>query len=408
MNTKKIKDADIAGLRIASLPSRPTAPTSFGGRGYTASEMKEAFDKLPLYIIERLNSLLDDIGGIGEGSLAGEIPTGIKEGHTLSALLADITTGEIGNYLSVLGEPLNECIMSLKEVAESHPEDIEALRLATDAAVSRLTAAEDGITEINDKLAIALPNMEQLTDELTVAVADILVLDADIAAAKDALNKLLTRMDSAEDGISENVSSIDAICARLEGDIAENRKDLDTAGGEIAAHSTRLEALEGEMAESKESTTYMNDRLDDLEGTAAAYSTRFETLESGAEAQDTRLEALEDTVASLDTSERIVKPDTEYEHTVALERGMDMRLGYTEMATITFPSPIPEDFYATLSFYAGDAAIPCLIWESSWQIYFSGDHVNEGEFYPDTLYHYTLFFWFTDSLHCNVRAVRYE
>lgn len=392
MNTKKIKDADIAGLRIASLPSRPTAPTSFGGRGYTASEMKEAFDKLPLYIIERLNSLLDDIGGIGEGSLAGEIPTGIKEGHTLSALLADITTGEIGNYLSVLGEPLNECIMSLKEVAESHPEDIEALRLATDAAVSRLTAAEDGITEINDKLAIALPNMEQLTDELTVAVADILVLDADIAAAKDALNKLLTRMDSAEDGISENVSSIDAICARLEGDIAENRKDLDTASGEIAAHSTWLEALEGEMAESKESTTYMNDRLDDLEGATNA--------------QITRLDTLEETVASLDTGERIVKPDTECEHTITLEQGLDVRLGYTEIAEIITPRSPAQNFYATLSFYTEDFGAS-LIWNSIHRILFTGDHICDKEFYPEPFYHYTLFFWYDSYMHCNVRAVYY-
>ena len=61
MNTEKITESEIEELKISSLPSRPTAPPSFGGKGYTAKEMKEAFDKLPLFIIERLNSLIDDI-----------------------------------------------------------------------------------------------------------------------------------------------------------------------------------------------------------------------------------------------------------------------------------------------------------------------------------------------------------
>ena len=61
MKAKKILDAEIDDLKISSLPTRPTAPTSFGGKGYTTSEMKEAFDRLPLYIIERFNELIDDI-----------------------------------------------------------------------------------------------------------------------------------------------------------------------------------------------------------------------------------------------------------------------------------------------------------------------------------------------------------
>ena len=69
MNTEKITDSEIEQLKVASLPSRPTAPPSFGGRGYTAKEMKEAFDKLPLFIIARLNSLIDDVYRL-EGEIA--------------------------------------------------------------------------------------------------------------------------------------------------------------------------------------------------------------------------------------------------------------------------------------------------------------------------------------------------
>ncbi|MBQ8381341.1 MAG: hypothetical protein IJY18_05550 [Clostridia bacterium] len=69
MKTSKITESEIADLKISSLPTRPTAPASFGGRGYTAKDMKAAFDKLPLFIIERLNSVIDDIAAV-ENALA--------------------------------------------------------------------------------------------------------------------------------------------------------------------------------------------------------------------------------------------------------------------------------------------------------------------------------------------------
>ncbi len=74
MNTTKITNSEIDALKVASLPTRPTAPTAFGGKGYTATEMKEAFDKLPLRIIEEFNSLIDEIknGALAEALCATE------------------------------------------------------------------------------------------------------------------------------------------------------------------------------------------------------------------------------------------------------------------------------------------------------------------------------------------------
>jgi hypothetical protein len=69
--------------KISSLPTRPTAPTAFGGKGYSATEMKEAFDRLPLYVAERLNSLIDDIES---GSLADLI----AESEPFATLLGDV------------------------------------------------------------------------------------------------------------------------------------------------------------------------------------------------------------------------------------------------------------------------------------------------------------------------------
>ena len=68
MNATKILNSEIESLKISSLPARPTAPTAFGGKGYTSKEMKEAFDKLPLFIIERFNRLIEDITSKGENS----------------------------------------------------------------------------------------------------------------------------------------------------------------------------------------------------------------------------------------------------------------------------------------------------------------------------------------------------
>ena len=83
MNTRKITDSDIASLKISSLPTRPTAPTSFGGKGYTATQMKAAFDQLPLYIITHLNTLIGEIEN-------GMIASVIAKQEPFSTLISDV------------------------------------------------------------------------------------------------------------------------------------------------------------------------------------------------------------------------------------------------------------------------------------------------------------------------------
>ena len=115
MKATKINESEIADMKISALPSRPCAPSSFGGRGYTSVEMKAAFDRLPLYIIERLNTLLEDISDEGEESVAGEIKTGISEGHTLKVLFSDLTDGSASSYIAVLGTTLAEWAAKVSE-----------------------------------------------------------------------------------------------------------------------------------------------------------------------------------------------------------------------------------------------------------------------------------------------------
>ena len=101
MNTKPILESEYAPLCIAALPSRPTASSAFGGRGYTATQLKEAFDRLPMLLVERFNSLISDITDSGTGSLVDSIPTGLESGHTLASFFEDVQSGTLATYLTV-------------------------------------------------------------------------------------------------------------------------------------------------------------------------------------------------------------------------------------------------------------------------------------------------------------------
>lgn len=112
--TTKIKDEDIAKRGVSSLPTRPTVPTAYGGRGYSSDEMKAAFDALPIFLASKINSMIDDAAREGSDSLAAAIPTGISEGHTLADLFSDILSGAILGYITLHGESLFDLITNLR------------------------------------------------------------------------------------------------------------------------------------------------------------------------------------------------------------------------------------------------------------------------------------------------------
>ena len=117
MNTKKITSAEITPIAISSLPTRPTASTAFGGKGYTAAEMKAAFDKLPLLVIERFNSLLDEIERT-DGSFSESIPTGLGEGQSLGTMFKDIRNGNFAGYIKVFGRSLIAELLEIRSALD--------------------------------------------------------------------------------------------------------------------------------------------------------------------------------------------------------------------------------------------------------------------------------------------------
>jgi hypothetical protein len=115
MKSRKIHTEQIASMTVSSLPARPSAPKELGGRGYTATDIKAAFDRLPLFLVERYNELIEDLEAVGENSLAAAMKTGIKESHTLADLFEDVKSGALASYMMVGGASLEYAIASLNE-----------------------------------------------------------------------------------------------------------------------------------------------------------------------------------------------------------------------------------------------------------------------------------------------------
>ena len=121
MKAKAVTEAEMAPLRVSSLPTRPTAPAAFGGKGYTAKEMKEAFDRLPELAIERINDLIDDVGS---GELAKSLATGITAAPTLANLLSDLESGSLASYMGVFGTTLAAYLSKLREDVDEIKEEL--------------------------------------------------------------------------------------------------------------------------------------------------------------------------------------------------------------------------------------------------------------------------------------------
>ena len=107
---KPISKEEVAKAQIeGNLPDKPSQATLYGGKVLTPQEIKAWYDKLPKLIVDYYNNLIKAIPGIEEGkisdnSLAAQILTGIREGHSMKNLLEDITSGALADYLKVTGD----------------------------------------------------------------------------------------------------------------------------------------------------------------------------------------------------------------------------------------------------------------------------------------------------------------
>ena len=113
--------------------------------------MKAAFDRLPLFIVERFNRLVDAIKGESDDSITEYIPTGITEGHTLNDMLCDIKNGGFASYLDVYGETLLEKIERIEREISTLKSDLFGGYYTADFPVYDCGSPAQRMEELNEE-----------------------------------------------------------------------------------------------------------------------------------------------------------------------------------------------------------------------------------------------------------------
>ena len=85
--------------------------------------------------------------------------------------------------------------------------------------------------------------------------------------------------------------------------------------------------------------------------------------------------------------------------------GEDLRFGTLAALSISLPTVIREDYYATLSFDSQGDAPTALSYPAVPKIHFTGEDALDGIFVPDGGKHYTVFLWYDGRMQGLVRGV---
>lgn len=175
MSIQTITEQELARNGVSSLPLTPTASPALGGRDYTPSEVKAAFDRLPRLIAARLNALLS---AVADGTFLADVPVAFGDGtlslSELLALLGDhlvnppapdsapasesentVTSGGVYAALAALRE---DVLSAAKTATDSA---LRAQKLRYDAATGALSlAAEEGSAAF-DTASLPIPGMQE-------------------------------------------------------------------------------------------------------------------------------------------------------------------------------------------------------------------------------------------------------
>lgn len=340
MTLKIIKDTDVEALKVSSLPSRPTAPKSFGGAGYTAKEMKAAFDRLPLYIIERLNEIIEAVGD--EDGIIADMPSGIREGHTLKQLIEDVTNGNLSSYLNVLGRPLSQVISDIEAVVNELKESDES---EIDSITGAITALETSVASLAEKV-------RDIRDETALLETKYVALISDT----DLISERCSTLESQAEATSERCDSIESSLSAL-----SEKQDED---------SQKSEQHEQDITELRESIQALSEK----------HESDLEALPAGSKIQYISDDYVEITVNNND----------------------DIRMGPVEYFDLLF-NRTGDDFSAVLSFTSSDYGTTINIITDETMLW-SGRDVVDGVFEPCEFVRYTIFFWYDIVINCHVRG----
>lgn len=229
MSIQKISQNELLSLGVSALPNRPSAPSLYSGRTLSATELKEAFDRLPTLIAERFNALLAATGLFDsenpKESLAELIATKHAPYHSLADFFADVENGNLALYFSVDGkdsladvlEEMREDLLSLKSRSFSLEGDGDIL---TDAIVEGPFITLQKGMKSEDLLAAANAYTDTPKGRVE-AGCDLPISGNEVAKAIEKLctpektNERLSRLEAASEGILFNYPIEDSTCGVL-------------------------------------------------------------------------------------------------------------------------------------------------------------------------------------------------
>ena len=110
MKTKRISAAETSPLLISSLPARPNQSLNAGGVTYTSTDLRHAFDRLPLLLVTRYNGLIDDMEN---GDILALISTELTEGAKLKDFFSDLKSGAWAGYAKLGDTPIHTVISDI-------------------------------------------------------------------------------------------------------------------------------------------------------------------------------------------------------------------------------------------------------------------------------------------------------
>lgn len=115
METRKIPSSEIERAAVENnLADRPSGVSRYGEGSLTPREIKAAYDRLPRLVCSYLNAFIE---ACENASVLESVPSGIREGHMLSNLLADIKNGELAEYMTFFdGSTLADLYKSYRSI----------------------------------------------------------------------------------------------------------------------------------------------------------------------------------------------------------------------------------------------------------------------------------------------------
>lgn len=205
MSLRKITEDEVRALWVQRLSDTPNRYGRFGTAGLSASEVKAAYDALPLRIVERFNELVDVVE---RGELAELIPA--AEGRTLADFFRDVTSGELAAYLTADGE------RSLSEIAallDTHLHDARYARLGPDgrlAAEHLPSGYESSFAAAEEERVLAERRREEAEAEREEALAVLRIALATLAENEEARDRRESereaRLATAEETLSHTAT----------------------------------------------------------------------------------------------------------------------------------------------------------------------------------------------------------